>query len=132
MVADSKSTQAGRCVGGWARDMRGRAYPISDVTKRPAWPKVVARMHHLLNLFHKIYDVQGLVAIGGLALIGAVIFAETGLLVGFFLPGDSLLVTAGIYCTSANPQNEPLLNIVTLNLVLLLPSRARPIAIPRG
>ena len=40
----------------------------------------------LLDLFHKIYDVQGLVRIGGLALIAAVVFAETGLLVGFFLP----------------------------------------------
>jgi len=72
-----------------------------------------------MDLFHKIYDVQRLVSIGGLALIGAVIFAETGLLVVFFLPGDSLLVTAGIYCTSANPQNEPLLNILTLNLVVM-------------
>ena len=57
-----------------------------------------------MDLFHQIYDVQGIVRIGGLALIAAIIFAETGLLVGFFLPGDSLLVTAGIYCTSANPD----------------------------
>jgi membrane-associated protein len=75
-------------------------------------------MHQLLDLFHKIYDVQGLVRIGGLALIAAVIFAETGLMVGFFLPGDSLLVTAGLYCTSVNGQ-EPLLNIVWLNLVVM-------------
>ena len=45
-------------------------------------------------------------------MLAAVIFAETGLLVGFFLPGDSLLVTAGVYCTSANPDQAPLLNIV--------------------
>jgi membrane-associated protein len=76
-------------------------------------------MQHLIDLFHKIYDVQGLVRIGGLALIAAVVFAETGLLVGFFLPGDSLLVTAGLYCTSANPQQAPLLNIVTLNLAVI-------------
>jgi membrane-associated protein len=30
-----------------------------------------------------------------------VLFAETGLLVGFFLPGDSLLFTAGLFCTTA-------------------------------
>ena len=30
----------------------------------------------------------------------AIIFAETGLLVGFFLPGDSLLVTAGLLIAS--------------------------------
>ena len=89
------------------------------MTNGPAWPKVVGRMHQLLDLFHKIYDVQGLVRIGGLALIAAVVFAETGLLVGFFLPGDSLLVTAGLYCTSANPDQAPLLNIVTLNLAVI-------------
>jgi membrane-associated protein len=72
-------------------------------------------MHHLLDLFHKIYDVQRLVRVGGLATLAAVVFAETGLLVGFFLPGDSLLVTAGLFCTSANGE-APLLNIVTLIL----------------
>ena len=57
--------------------------------------------------------------IGGLALIAAIVFAETGLLVGFFLPGDSLLVTAGIFCTSANPTRTPLLNIVWLNVIVI-------------
>ena len=77
-------------------------------------------MHHLMGLFHKIYDVQGLVRVGGLVALALVVFAETGLLVGFFLPGDSLLVTAGLYCTSATPEQAPLLNIVTLNLVAML------------
>jgi membrane-associated protein len=77
-------------------------------------------MHSLIDLFHKIYDVQGLIRVGGLALLVAIIFSETGLLVGFFLPGDSLLVTAGLYCTSANPDQAPLLNIVSLNLLAML------------
>jgi len=77
-------------------------------------------MQQLMDLFHKIYDVQGLVQVGGLALIAAVIFAETGLMVGFFLPGDSLLVTAGIFCTTANPTGQPLLNILTLNLAVIV------------
>jgi len=89
------------------------------VTNGPAWHKVVARMHQLVDLFHKIYNVEGLVQIGGIALIAAIIFAETGLMVGFFLPGDSLLVTAGIYSTSANPNGAPLFNIVWLNLVVM-------------
>jgi membrane-associated protein len=75
-------------------------------------------MHDLLALFHKIYDVQGLIRVGGLALLTAVIFSETGLLVGFFLPGDSLLVTAGLYCTAVGGE-EPLLNIVSLNLLAI-------------
>src|SRR5579872_3660712 len=35
---------------------------------------------------------------GGMALLLFVVFAETGLLVGFFLPGDSLLFTSGLLC----------------------------------
>jgi membrane-associated protein len=76
-------------------------------------------MHSLIDLFHKIYNVPGLIRIGGLAAMAAVVFAETGLLVGFFLPGDSLLVTAGVFCTSATGE-APLLNIVTLNLVVIV------------
>jgi membrane-associated protein len=78
-------------------------------------------MHAVLDLFHKIYDVQGIVTWGGLALLTFIIFAETGLLVGFFLPGDSLLVTAGIYCTSVQDGKPPLLS---LPLVLILPAIA--------
>src|SRR4051794_6923053 len=40
-----------------------------------------------------------------------IIFAETGLLIGFFLPGDSLLVLAGAYCATAAGGPEPHLNL---------------------
>jgi membrane-associated protein len=63
--------------------------------------------------------VQAIVRVGGLPTITAIIFAETGLLVGFFLPGDSLLFTAGIFCTSSNPTGVALLNIVTLNILVV-------------
>ena len=75
-------------------------------------------MQALIDLFHKIYDVQGLVRWGGLIGLIVIVFAETGLLVGFFLPGDSLLVTAGIFCTSANPTKAPLLNIFWVNVLV--------------
>ncbi|MCC6865492.1 MAG: VTT domain-containing protein [Ignavibacteria bacterium] len=53
----------------------------------------------------------------GLAII---IFTETGLLAGFFLPGDSLLVTAGLFAATHDPvTGEPFLNIVYLNLSLI-------------
>lgn len=54
-------------------------------------------MEFLWELFHRIYDVEGLVRVGGLVALIAIVFAETGLMVGFFLPGDSLLVTAGLF-----------------------------------
>ena len=54
------------------------------------------RMDSLLELFHRLRDVKAIVAWGGYVGLTAIIFAETGLLVGFFLPGDSLLVTAGL------------------------------------
>lgn len=73
-------------------------------------------MHALMELFHRVYDVQAIITWGGMAALVAVVFAETGLLIGFFLPGDSLLVTAGVFCTSANPTGKPLLD--TLSLIL--------------
>ncbi|MGA7742905.1 MAG: VTT domain-containing protein [Polyangia bacterium] len=75
-------------------------------------------MQALIDLFGKIYNVQKIVELGGMFALVAVVFAETGLLVGFFLPGDSLLVTAGVFCTSANPTHAPVLNIFWLNLAV--------------
>ncbi len=59
-------------------------------------------MQTLIDLFHQLTDVQHLVQVGGYVGLTAIIFAETGLLIGFFLPGDSLLVTAGLL--SAQPE----------------------------
>jgi len=68
-------------------------------------------IQQLIDIFRSIYNVEGVVRAGGLIALIAIVFAETGLLVGFFLPGDSLLVTAGIFCTSANPTGSPVLNL---------------------
>ena len=53
----------------------------------------------LLDVFHwsQLLQPQWYVENGGLWLLLFVIFAETGLFVGFFLPGDSLLFVAGIF-----------------------------------
>jgi len=53
-------------------------------------------MELLQDLFAKLRDLPGLVAWGGYVGLTAIIFIETGLFFGFFLPGDSLLVTAGL------------------------------------
>ena len=49
----------------------------------------------LRDAFHTLTDVEGMIRWGGTALVCLIVFVETGLFVGFFLPGDSLLVTAG-------------------------------------
>jgi membrane-associated protein len=60
----------------------------------------------LLSSFHwsQLLQPQFYIEHGGLWLILFVVFAETGLFAGFFLPGDSLLFVAGIY--SSNIANE--------------------------
>lgn len=59
-----------------------------------------------LHLVHSLTDPNQLIQLlstvltgwAGYALLFLVVFAESGLLVGFFLPGDSLLFTVGIVC----------------------------------
>src|SRR5438094_509529 len=62
-------------------------------------------MNSLLDFIHRIRDVKGLIAWGGYVGMTAIVFAETGLLVGFFLPGDSLIVTAGLLAATTGSLN---------------------------
>jgi membrane-associated protein len=71
-------------------------------------------MEWLKQLFHQLTDVQTLVRVGGLTVITAIVFAETGLLVGFFLPGDSMLFTAGALAAQGH------FSIVLLNTLLVV------------
>ena len=70
-------------------------------------------MESLRDLFHFLTDVRGLVQAGGYIALAIIVFTETGLMIGFFLPGDSLLVTAGLFAAKGD------LNIVWLNLLLM-------------
>jgi membrane-associated protein len=66
------------------------------------------------NFLHHLLDVRGLIEWGGVAMVCAIVFAETGLFVGFFLPGDSLLVTAGVFAAAGQIKLFWLLGLVTL------------------
>ncbi len=69
-------------------------------------------MESLIDAIKNLYDVEGLIRSGGYFILFAIVFAETGLLIGFFLPGDSLLVAAGL------AASQGLLEIWTLCLAL--------------
>lgn len=74
-------------------------------------------MDFLLDLFHQLRDLDSLVATAGYAGITAIIFIETGLLFPF-LPGDSLLVTAGL--VAAQREGLVPLNVWTLGILCSL------------
>jgi membrane-associated protein len=59
------------------------------------------------------YSLDALIQWGGYLLLVAIVFAETGLLVGCFLPGDSLLITAGLLAAAGH------LSIWWLNALLM-------------
>lgn len=54
-----------------------------------------------------LMNVENILSSGGLLVLGAIVFAESGLLVGFFLPGDSLLFIAGFLASSAGGNILP-------------------------
>ena len=71
-------------------------------------------MEFLSGLVGGAYSLDDLIRWGGYVVLFAIVFTETGLLVGFFLPGDSLLITAGIVAAAGG------LNIWWLNVVLIV------------
>jgi membrane-associated protein len=79
-------------------------------------------MHEILEFLKTLTDPERLIALlstvitgwYGYAMLFAIVFAETGLLVGFFLPGDSLLFTVGVVAGAGQ------LNIWLINLLLIV------------
>lgn len=60
-----------------------------------------------------MFDVNNIIQSGGIILVSIIVFAESGLLVGFFLPGDTLLFAAGL----AASQGEVSLPILIIAIV---------------
>jgi membrane-associated protein len=71
-------------------------------------------MEAVQQLLHSLLNVQGLIQWGGTVLVCTVVFIETGFFVGFFLPGDSLLVTAGVFAAAGHLNLAELLLFVPL------------------
>src|SRR5215472_17279451 len=68
----------------------------------------------LQHLVHFLFNVKGLIEWGGTFLVCIIVFIETGFFVGFFLPGDSLLVTAGVFAASGQLHLSELILLVPL------------------
>jgi len=68
-------------------------------------------MELLQEFFSNLYRFDELIRWGGYTVLVLIIFAETGLLAGFFLPGDSLLVTAGLIAAVEGDINIWMLNV---------------------
>ncbi|MFA5975680.1 MAG: VTT domain-containing protein [Elusimicrobiota bacterium] len=71
-------------------------------------------MDLLIDFFQRLYHFEELIRWGGHFILIAIIFSETGIMAGFFLPGDSLLVTAGLFAAAGH------LNIYLLNVELMM------------
>lgn len=70
-------------------------------------------MDLLQSFFETVYNVPELIRVVGHWGLPLIIFAETGLLIGFFLPGDSLLVTAGLFAARGDLK----LSVLLLSLI---------------
>lgn len=64
-------------------------------------------MDSILELLRQLINPDWIMAHGGLFLVAFIIFAETGLFVGFFLPGDSLLFITGMIIAGAKSNPFP-------------------------
>ena len=72
---------------------------------------MIGSLEHLL---HFLFNVKGLIEWGGTLLVCVIVLIETGFFVGFFLPGDSLLVTAGVFAASGQLHIAELVLLVPL------------------
>jgi membrane-associated protein len=68
-------------------------------------------MDGIFDFLKQLLNPESIIHYGGIYLLLFVVFAETGLFIGFFLPGDSLLFTAGLLCSTG---------ILSIHIILLV------------
>jgi membrane-associated protein len=71
-------------------------------------------MDGILEFLKQLVNPESIIQYGGIYLLLFVVFAETGLFVGFFLPGDSLLFTAGLLCSTGIIEIHPALLVILI------------------
>lgn len=65
-----------------------------------------------------MFDVHEIIQSGGLLLIALIVFAESGMFVGFFLPGDTLLMTAGIFAAQGHLNIGEVIVVIAFAAIL--------------
>ncbi len=73
-------------------------------------------MDETFDFLKHLVNPESIIYYGGIYLLLLVVFAETGLFVGFFLPGDSLLFTAGLFCSTGILR----MHIITLVVLIII------------
>ncbi len=73
-------------------------------------------MDGIFNFLKQLVNPESIILYGGIYLLLFLVFAETGLFVGFFLPGDSLLFTAGLFCSTGILALHPILLVFLIIL----------------
>lgn len=61
-----------------------------------------------------MFDVTHIIQAGGLLLIGAIIFGESGMFIGFFFPGDTLLLAAGVFIAAGKLSFLTVLPVIAI------------------
>lgn len=84
-------------------------YIITDIAGLVS-PKTLSLM--------SMFDVESIIQTGGLLLIAAIVFAESGMFVGFFFPGDTLLMTAGIFAAQGHLNITEVIVVIALAAIL--------------
>src|SRR4051812_39396486 len=64
-----------------------------------------------------VFNVNDILQTGGLVAVGAIVFAESGILLGLFLPGDTLLLTAGLFAGQGKLPLFWLLAVVIISAI---------------
>src|SRR4030043_891289 len=73
-------------------------------------------MDGIVDFLKELVNPESIIRYGGIYLLLFVVFAETGLFIGFFLPGDFLLFTAGLLCSTGILQIHP---AVLIGLIII-------------
>jgi len=77
-------------------------------------------MQEIWHFIQELVHPKSIIQYGGLGLLLFIIFAETGLFFGFFLPGDSLLFIAGLFSATGQFNQSIYLVIPSLIVVAIL------------